>query len=447
MYSAYTAEEGEKVWNAFKEMKAYMEKSFLVIKGVEEGDFYLTQKNRKIYDGVSTLLNSNVGHKNPRIIKAISDQLNILDNTTLFTSTSNTAIEYAKKLCGLTKNHFYSCFFTNSGSEACDTAIKIVRKYRYNDGTGKYGIVSLRGAYHGSSIGAMLLSQTAYDKNKYFIDMDGFYQISAPEESKCPDILNQEEWIDFCINEYERLISDEGKKIGAVFLELVQLSNAVNILPVRYVRELCRISRENDILVVIDEVATGFGRTGEMFASEYYGIWGDLMMVAKGISSGYIPMGGVLVTEGVFRSFWGDDRLTLEHGFTTSGHPVACAAAIENLTQIIDNNMVANSRKQGAYLKNLLQTELGQSKLIKEIRGIGLMLAIIFDDVALLGMEEWGIADIISRFLINNGLLLYPDDSNTLIIAPPLNVTVDACDYIVKQLKNCINKAEHCIRK
>lgn len=439
----YTKKDGKKVWAAFKEMESYLDKSFQVLTEVDEENNYINQKNLKMYDGVSTLLNTNIGHKNPYLIKAIYNQLIRLDNSTLFTATNDVEIECSKKLCELTDQHFFSCFFTNSGSEACDTALKIVKKYSFNKGKKACGIVSLKGAYHGSNLTAMKICQTQYENKQYYNDCTGYFQINTPNVENCPEALTEEEWIDACVEEYRKIAEKE--EIGAIFMELIQLSNGVNILPVRYVQEIVRISRENNVLVVIDEVATGFGRTGTMFASEYYGIWADIMMFAKGVTSGYIPMGGVMVTEEVFNNFTGVSEKMLENGFTTGGHPVACAAAIENINLIIKENMVENAEKMGNYLREKMIESFGDSFLVKEIRGKGLMLALVLEDLKVIGMPQYGIADVLARFLINKGLLLYPDSSDILIIAPVLSIKQEKCDFIIEQLKQCILKAEKCV--
>lgn len=305
------------------------------------------------------------------------------------------------------------------------------------------GIVSLKGAYHGSNLTAMKICQTQYENKQYYNDCAGFFQKNTPNLENCPEAFTEEEWIDACVEEYRKIAEKE--EIGAIFMELIQLSNGVNILPIRYVQDIVKISRESNILVVIDEVATGFGRTGRMFASEYYGIWADIMMFAKGVTSGYISMGGVMVTEEVFNNFTGISEKMLENGFTTGGHPVACAAAIENIDLIIKENMVENAEKMGNYLREKMIESFGDSFLVKEIRGKGLMLALVLEDLKVIGMPQFGIADVLTRFLVNKGLLLYPDSSDILIIAPVLNIKQEKCDFIIEQLKQCILKAEKCV--
>ena len=448
MSDLYSKKDGEKVWNAFKQMHDYIDKSYQVIVKSDSNNNYTNQKGKVMYDGVSTLLNTNVGHQNQEIIEEISKQLTTLENTSLFTCTDDVAIACSKKLCELSENHFYSAFFTNSGSEACDTAIKIVLKYWNNLGDNRRIIVSLKGAYHGSSIGAMMLAHEGYSMDDYGIPYDSFHQTPVPDPLERPENLTQEEWVQECVDAFENYCKEKEGKIAAIFMELIQLSNAVNVLPLEFVQKIYNICKEHNILIVIDEVATGFGRTGTLFASQYYGIWGDLMMVAKGITSGYIPMGGVLVTKDVFYNFYGKkaDEKILEHGFTTGGHPVACAAAIKNIEQLLENKYVDNSETLGTYLLNGLQASIGDSKLVECIRGKGLMISIIFKDIQVKNMEEWGIAELLTNFLINKGLLLYPDDKNILIIAPCLNCLQSDCDMIIEKIQDSVKKVEFLVQ-
>ena len=440
--------DGEKVWNAFKQMKDYLDKSIQIVARVDSGNYYTNINGKKMYDGVSTLLNTNIGHQNAELIDAIKEQLCILDNATLFTCTSDIAILCSKKLCSLTENFYFSTLFCNSGSEACDTAIKIVLKYWKNKGEERNKIVSLRGAYHGSSIGAMMLAYGGYSMEDYSLRHENFHQILSPDYLEKPAEMNEKEWIDTYINEFVNYCDENEGKIAAFFFEPIQLSNAVNILPKKFVQKMCDICQRRGILVVVDEVATGFGRTGNMFASQYYEIWGDIMMLAKGITSGYVPMGAVMVTKDIYFNFYGDtlEGRHLEHGYTTGGHPVACKAALKNIELLERNNCVANSRERGSYLLNQLENNIGQSRIVTGIRGKGLMLAIIFEDISIKSMEKWGVAEILSNFLITKGVLLYPDERNILIIAPCLNITSEECDVLVREIKNAIDKLEFVLK-
>jgi len=435
----FSKEAGNKVWAAFKDMKVYLEKSCRILTDVDSNNYYTDSKGKKMYDGVSTLLNANIGHCNKELIEAVNEQFFRLDNTTLFTTTNDAALRCSEKLCKLTGDHYYSCFFTNSGSEACDTAVKIVKKYAYMKGMKTCGIVSLKGAYHGSNLTAMKLGQGQYENEQYFNDCSGYYQIDVPSYE------SDEVEIRKCLAQYEDLIRT--KEIGAVFMELIQLSNGVNILPESFVKGMYDISKKNSVLVVIDEVATGFGRTGKMFASEHYGIRGDLMMFAKGVTSGYFPMGGVLAVREVYEAFAGGSEKLLENGFTTGGHPVGCVSALKNIEILERENMSENSAEMGEYLLGRLKDELGGSFLVDEIRGKGLMLSILFNDYQIIGMPEFGIADILTNFAAGSGLLLYPDGPDTMIVAPVLNIGRMECDNIADILRDCIGKLEKCVKR
>lgn len=436
--------DGEKVWNAFKQMKDYLDKSLQIIDKADGDNYYTNRDGRRMYDGVSTLLNTNIGHGNTELADAIREQLCTLDNATLFTCTSDVAIRCAKKLCSLSGDYYFSAFFCNSGSEACDTAIKIVLKYWKNKGEKRNKIVSLKGAYHGSGIGAMMLAHGGYSMEDYSLEHENFHQVAVPDETERLPGTDEEAWIDGYVQEFEDYCDENQGKIAAFFFEPVQLSNAVNVLPERYVQKMCSVCRQRGILVVADEVATGFGRTGNMFASQHYGVWGDLMMLAKGITSGYIPMGAVMVTQEIYRNFYGEtlEGKHLEHGYTTGGHPAACAAALTNIRLLERNNCTANAREKGSYLLCRLKEKIGQSELVAAIRGKGLMMAVIFEDITVKSMENWGIAEILTNFLIQKGILLYPDDRNILIIAPCLNVTKEECDMLTDAMKDAVGKLE-----
>ncbi|MEI5993675.1 aspartate aminotransferase family protein [Candidatus Enterococcus mansonii] len=443
MKKRYKKEQGKAVWNSFKQMKSYLDKNFQVLIEVDEENNFINQDGKKIYDGVSNLLSANVGHKNPRVIKSIVDQLHTLDNSTLYTTTNDRAIEFSEKMKELTDQHFHSCFFTNSGSEACDTAIKIVRKYRYNQQSRKTGILALNGGFHGATIAAQMVAQDCYNNEEYALSPQGFFQVEPPILS-CNDSESEKaQKITEAVKRFEAYIKREDAAIGAFIFELIQLSNAVNVLPQDYVEQVFSICKENDVLIIVDEVATGFGRTGKMFASQQYEVYGDLMMTAKGMTSGYIPMGCVMVTEKIFNGFWSDSEgAMLDHGYTSGGHPVACAAALATITELVDQKLSKNSEKMGSYLTEKLTSELKNNSLLEEVKGSGLMIALIFKEIPMKGMSQWGIAEIASKFMLNKGLMLYPDDTNVLIVAPPLTITKEACDQMVAIITETLKKIE-----
>ena len=179
-----------KVWHAFKQMKDYIENGPEILTHVNSENYFQSVDNKILYDGVSTLLNSNIGHVNSEIISSISSQLKKLDNATLFTSTNATSIECSQRLCRLCDDHYFSTFFTNSGSEACDTALKIVLKYWRNKNEHRNVIISLKGAYHGSSIGAMMIANGGFNNDDFNLECSNFHQINVPNSMDINDEIN-----------------------------------------------------------------------------------------------------------------------------------------------------------------------------------------------------------------------------------------------------------------
>lgn len=429
-------------WLSFRQMETFIEKEF---HSIEEGRGVYVKDDRNIWllDGSSLLVNSSLGHSNSNIKEAIYNQMNRLDNMSAFLAANSIAIKCSKKICELTGNHFFSVFFTNSGSEATDTAIKIIKKYFRNKQIKKKKIISLRNAYHGSSLGAMALTQDSFEGEDDLFP-EGFIQVTAPDISDETSTAIVESETDVSIKEIERIIR-ENSDIAAIYIELIQLSNGVCVLPESYVKQIYKICKENQILFVVDEVATGFGRTGEMFASQHYGIWPDIMTVGKGISAGCFPIAGVAVTEEIFNTFYELDNedIKLEHGYTTSGHPVGCAAVLATIEELEKNNceLIDKCKKMGAYLLESLKSTLENCKaewMIDNIRGRGLMLSINFRQIRVVFNKDFyknqGIARVLYRMLLYRGILIYPDSDYNIIIAPPLTINKEQIDLICSEI-------------
>lgn len=433
-------------WLSFRQMETFIEKDFHTI---EEGKGVYVRDDRNVWllDGSSLLVNSSFGHSNKHIKEAIYEQMNKLDNMSTYLAANNTTIKCSKKICKLTDNHFFSVFFTNSGSEATDTAIKIIKKYYRNKGVDKKKIVSLKNAYHGSSLGAMALTQDSFEGEEDLFP-EGFLQITAPDLSDGVSEKSVKQGVRECIEEVEKIVKTN-HDIAAIYIELVQLSNGVCVLPKDYVEKLYEICKKNEILFVVDEVATGFGRTGEMFASQHYGLWPDIMTVGKGISGGCFPIAGVAVTEEIFNTFYelGNEGIKLEHGYTASGNPVGCAAILATIDELEkDGGKIIESCKiMGKYLLERLEYKRINSnarELIDNIRGKGLMVSVNFKKIRVIfnTKKNQGIARMIYRMLRHRGVLIYPDSDYNIIIAPPLIIEKEQIDLICEQLFDTLDE-------
>lgn len=423
-----------KVWHCFTQMEEYIKNKPLIIKK-SEGHYLYDQQDQKIFDGVSSLLNASFGHNNKAIVEAIVDQYSILDNNSLFLSSNSNSIQLAKKLCELTDEHFKHVFFTNSGSEAFETAMKIAMKYIHR----KKGIehcktVALENCYHGSTLYATLLSGNEYDNRGIYLDIGSEY-IPVFDQDEV-----EQTYIEIEVDKRIAMLENkliENENIGIVITEIVQLSNGATVIPALFFQKLRMLCEKYELLWIADEIATGFGRVGSVFAYQQLGVKPDMMLLGKAISGGHSPLGAVCVTDKIYNAFLGkvSEENELTNGFTTSGNPVACRAALAAIQYMEDNHLVENANAMGHILKRELMSTLSTYDFIDNIQGKGLLLSINFKgNVVVPMMKDWGIAHLVSKRLLSYGLLLYPDGNSSLIVAPPLSINEEDITFIVQAL-------------
>ncbi|KZR60310.1 aspartate aminotransferase family protein [Pseudobacillus badius] len=394
---------------------------------------YLTDINGKKYiEGMASLWNVNVGYGRTELAEAAKEQLETLAFASSFATFSNEpAIRLAAKVAEMTPGDLNAVFFTSGGSESNDTSYKLVRHYwKIKGQPNKTKIISRERAYHGVAVGS-----TSATGIKDFHHMTtslaaGFVHT----ESFSPEALR-------------KTIEAEGADTIAAFIaEPVQGAGGVNIPPDSYFQEIRQICDEYNILLIADEVITGFGRTGKMFACEHWGIVPDVMLLAKGISSGYIPLGAVVVRDHIHQDFIKFSEGTLLHGFTYSGHPTACAVGLKNIEIMERENLVQNSKEMGALLHEKLKTLQSETKIVGEVRFLGLIgaLEIVKDQETNERFSE-KLAPYIITEARKRGLILRTvtfGESDTIVFAPPLVINEQEVNELVSILKEAILEAE-----
>lgn len=427
-------------------MYDYKEKAFNVIDAAQ-GSQLKTHRKSQIVDSISCLFNCNIGYGNEKVISAITEQLKRMSTATLFRLSHEPSIQLAKILCGLTKEHYQHVFFVNSGSEATDTAIKIARQYFWNQGLNKYKIMSFKGGYHGSTFGAISACSFDEDREPFGPLIDGFIHCDVYNANKVDEFESKEEGINYYLNVLtKQIIDNDPKTIAALIFEPIQLCNNANILPKEYVQGVRRLCQQHDILLIADEVATGFGRTGTMFAMEPMGFYPDMMLLAKGITSGYIPLGATMITEKIFQTFLQKEPYErfrmFRHGSTSSGNPAACSAALANIDVISEQNLIENTKEMGNYMLQQMK-KFEKYPFIQKVCGKGLILCIIFDK---LYIEQYSRMRRFSFYFrdmaCNKGILLFPnaDAGEAVLLAPVLNITKDEVDLILRLVEQTIKK-------
>jgi 4-aminobutyrate--pyruvate transaminase len=335
-------------------------------------------------------------------------------------------------------NHFQ---FTSGGAESNETAIKIARYYWALRGQPeKVTILSRFVGYHGIAMGTLSATGIPAFWQNFGPRPAGFIHLMAPYPYRnADDPSDDDAFVDKLAGELEETIAREGARtIAAMIAEPIQGAGGVIVPPARYWDRVAEILSANDILLIADEVITGFGRTGQMFGAQTYDFQPDIVSIAKGISSGYIPLGTVGVTDEIFQTMLEPDAMFM-HGFTYSGHPVACAVALRNIAILEDEELASNAAEQGAYLLSRLE-ELSPHQNVGDVRGKGLMLMVeVVKDKA--SKESFTPADDagprLARAVRKHGIVPFASEKG-IMLSPPLTITRQDVDLIAEAVEKSI---------
>jgi putrescine aminotransferase len=349
----------------------------VIVKG--KGAYVWDAAGRKYLDGLASLWNDTVGHGRAEIARAIARQARAIAYApTLMGFASQPAQQLAARIAALAPSGLTRVIFTSGGSEANESVIRLVRLYwRLRQHPHKIKIVALNRGYHGSSTGAASLTGLPQFHKYYEPLLPGVVRMARPFCYRCELGLTYPECALGCADELEHVIEREGgETVGAFIAEPVQGVGGVVVPPPGYFERIRAICDRHDVLMVADEVITGFGRLGRCFGIERWKAVPDMIVFAKGITSGYIPLGGVILHERIYRALVdaGED-FALYHGFTYSGHPVACTAGLVNLDIIEREGLIGRTRKLAPYFKRRLSM-LARHAMVGEVRAAGLMGAL-----------------------------------------------------------------------
>lgn len=416
---------------------------------IDRGDgVYVYDANGKRYlEGLAGLWSVAVGFNEPRLVKVAAAQMERLGFYHNFSGrTHKPAIDLAEKLVTMAPVPMSKAYFTNSGSEANDTAIKMIW-YRSNalGQPQRKKIIARERAYHGITIGAGSMTGIAANHASFDLPLPNFLRTgSAHHWRDAHPGETEEEFSTRRATELEELIVAEGPDTVAAFTaEPVTGAGGVLVPPRTYWEKIQAVLRKYDILLIADEVICGFGRTGKMFGSETYDIKPDIMVLSKGLSSSYLPISALLVNDKVFDPIADEShRLgTFGHGFTGGANPVAAAVALENIKIIEERDLVGNAARVGEHLRDGLQ-RLNSHPLVGEVRGVGLIAALemVCDNVpeaAELKPGTLGARAI--AHLFEQGVILRPMQ-DALAISPPLILTEAQADELVGAIGNTLDK-------
>jgi putrescine aminotransferase len=433
--------DGQHHIHPFTDHKALMEKGTRIITRAD-GVYLWDSDGNKILDGMAGLWCVNVGYGRQELVDAATDQMEELPYyNNFFQTTHPPAIELSKALVDISPSQFNHVFFTNSGSEANDTVVRMVRHFWALEGKPeKTVIISRENAYHGSTVAGSSLGgmKGMHGQGGILHDIE---HIAQPYWYRSGSEMDPEEFGLKTAQALELRIKEIGEdRVAAFIAEPVQGAGGVIIPPASYWPEIQRICKKYGILLIADEVICGFGRLGEWFGSEHFDIEADLMPIAKGLSSGYLPIGGLMVgnrvTETVINK--GGD---FNHGFTYSGHPAACAVALENIRILKDEKIIEKAKHELSPYLQKKWLALGDHPMVGEARGVGMVgaLELVKDKNTKTSYpSDQNVGTICRDFCFNNGLIMRAV-GDAMIICPPLVISHSEINELIDKAKLCLD--------
>ncbi len=414
--------------------------SSVIVRG--EGAYIYDAEGNRLLDGPAGMWCMQVGYGRREIADAVAEQMMTLSYATAFTLINNREVELAQRIAAETPGDLNRIYFTTGGSTAVDAALRLCQLASNIQGKPqRKQILTREKAYHGSTYLSASVTGKERDKTAMDIIRDGVHFLSAPCHYYFPQFETEDAFCDFLIAELEEKILEVGaENIMCFIAEPVLASGGVIVPPADYHQRCWQMVKRYGITYIADEVVTGFGRLGHWFASEkVFGIVPDIIIFAKGVTSGYIPMGGYAVSDQFMTQISGDnaDGCLYSNGYTWSGNPVACAAALASWDILEKDNLLQNVLEVGPYFQQQLRT-LEENPLVGNVRGTGLMAAV---EMTIQGRNEadllekdYAIGEMVDRHCQRLGLLVRPF-INICIISPPLIITRAQVDELVTALR------------
>lgn len=410
----------------------------LVVAGAQ-GSWFWDADGKRYLDFSSQLVNSNLGHQHPKVVAAIKEQAEKL--CYIGPNFQNEArATLARMLAERTPGDLVKTFFTNGGAEANENAIKMARAY-----TGRHKVITRYRSYHGATAGAITFSG---DNRRWANEpaIPGIVRVQDPYPYRCNFKDCGEVCSMACGRNIEDVLNFEGpENVAAILVEVVTGTNGIFVPPPEYLPYLRQLCDKYGIMLIFDEVMTGFGRTGKWFAAEHYGVTPDIMTFAKGVNSGYVPLGGAIMSQKLSdyfetRMFWG--------GLTYSGHPLACAAGIATLEAYEEEGAIENSARLGQKLLTELTALKASHPSIGDVRGLGLFCGIelVKDRQTREGLPPWNgkdqaLTNKLKKALLERGVFVFCR-YNMLFIAPPITISEEEMQIGIRAVDEVLALAD-----
>jgi len=434
--NSYVEKDLKYIWHPCSQMKDYEELNPIVIeKG--EGVWLYDIDGNKYLDCISSWWTNTLGHSNKRINEAIKKQIDSLEHVIFANFSNKPAIELAEKLVNITPEKLKKVFFSDNGSSAVEIALKMSFHYNMQKGnTKKRRFVALSDAYHGETLGALSVCDIDEFNMVYKPLLLDTFRVEGPDCYRCKYGFSRESCNAECFEDMDKCLTQNHEDISAVIVEpMVQGAAGMKIYSPIYLKKLRGICDKYEVHLIADEIAMGFGRTGEMFACNHAKISPDFMCLSKGISAGYMPMSVVMTTDEIYNGFYGDykEKKSFIHSHTYSGNAMGCAIALENLRIFEEDNIIENNIEKGELIRKLTLEKAEGLMHVGEVRSIGMITAIeIVKDKE--NKEsypfEMRVGYEIYKIALKKGLVLRPI-GNVLYFIPPYVINKEEIEFMV----------------
>ena len=412
-----------------------------------EGIYYWDVAGKRYFDGISGIFVATLGHRHPRVMTAMQNQMEILSFAPPMHGIADVTLDFVEKLGDITPGNLNYVKSYSGGSESIESAIKFTRQYFKQTGyPGKYKFISRYFGYHGATFGAMSASGTGKRKTGFEPQMGGFLKVFPPTYYR-DRFSTWEEYNRFCAQSFEDvIINEDPETVAGIIIEPIGNTGGIITPTEEYFQIIRQICDRYNVILIYDEIITGFARTGAMFAAQTFGVTPDIICSGKGLSSGAIPLGAMIAKEDMGHTFYGavEDEINFAHGHTFAGNPLACAVGIAVIDEIQQEKLDQRAQKLGNYLATKLK-KLKRYGVVREVRGKGLLLGVelVKNTETMTPYPELGQA--LKRTTLQNGLILRIDPS-WFAVAPALIATesdIDELgDLIEKSLVDALKQVE-----
>lgn len=415
-----------------------------------KGIYLYDDQGKRYIDGSSGAVTASIGHGVQEIIEAMTEQAKQVSFVYRSQFTTEVAERLAEKMSEIAPGNLNWSFFVNSGSEATETAMKIAVQHWQEKGImTKTHIVSRWMSYHGVTMGALSMSGHIARRERFESMLEKYPLISAPYYYRDSNNLSVAECDDVYVNQFEQVIQRIGKENIAAFIAEPIIGAAGGALTpsAEYFKKMKYVCDKYDILFIADEVMTGLGRTGKMFAMDHFQVVPDIMATGKGMSAGYTPIASTIVSDKVMEPILLGSQ-SIMSGHTFSANPQSAAVALAVINYIEENNLVEKSAQYGTYLKEKLIQLANKSEIIGDVRGKGLFIGIEFVKNKITKQpfnKSCHVVNQMTEVCFKQGLLVYPAnagndgiDGDAVIVAPPLTITIEEMDEIVERFSKSV---------